>query len=165
VGLTTHLLDDAETRARAHFNPFAADGTLATSEPLPTQLDLPEKPAACNAQQRQASARLVAPMATGTRHPVFVNDGGAERLLLTSTAILHGDPGHPCVASWQADSLRGKPPSRALITGGLDRAWLFRPTVGRKRAIDLRPMQCRYDTTAVFPEALWREVGVLRSTR
>jgi hypothetical protein len=188
LGVTSLMADPFHGRAWAFFSPFLPDGTFGAPVALPTQLDLGERPRACDAAERASTARMESvlfgdgdePLYAGTRHPVLVDDPAGPKgaaaseptLLLTSSAVVHGTPAAPCVAALRALGA-GKTGTRAILSGDLTDAWLFRdvdaPPEDKDRAADAqtsgraleyRPMTCRYAPAARIPDAAWREPGV-----
>lgn len=200
IGVTTLVSEPKRGRAFATFQAFRGDGTLGPAVPLPTPFDAGESARPCAAGERKATARFEAPLFArgealfpGTRHPVLVTDlsegavGGKEMLLLTSSVVLHGTPGSPCVAAWDAFAA-GNEPASAILSGDLTNAWLFRraepttkgrvtvkPRVEAERAnpsdepgesaIEYRPMTCRKDPAAKVPDAVWNEAATFRLER
>jgi hypothetical protein len=74
--------------------------------------------------------------------------------------VLHGSVARPCLAAWSAVGLAPLPGSiSAIVTGDSARAWLFRRTPGRGRALDVRPMSCRYSPGAAVPKEIWAALG------
>ncbi len=81
LGFTTLVTDARRDRAWGYYHPFRADGTFGPVMPVPTQLDLPDRPRGCSAVERASSPRMEAPlfqggqlMFVGTRHPVMVSE-------------------------------------------------------------------------------------------
>jgi hypothetical protein len=161
------------------FQAFRGDATLGPARPLPTPFDLPASPRPCSAAARAATARFEAPMFLrghalfpGTRHPVLVLDAGSPAslpqpiVLLTSSVVLHGDPGAPCVAAWEAIAL-ARAPAAAILGGDLAQSWLFRVVPagrgGDPAAVEARPMTCRFDPGAKVPDAVWSEPATART--
>jgi hypothetical protein len=84
LGFTTLVADARRERAWGFYHPFKGDGTFGAAVPVPTQLDLADRPRACSAAERAATARMEAPLFqggqllfVGTRHPVLVIDGAS----------------------------------------------------------------------------------------
>jgi hypothetical protein len=128
--------------------------------PVPTQLDLPSLPPACGDAERQATARVVAPYMSGTRHPVLVSAGSMAWTLLSSRAVLHGTPSRPCVLGWDAQEVgRQSQEVSALIAGDMRSGWLFRVTDGG--GLQHRPLRCQPSPDEPLPDTLWREPGTV----
>jgi hypothetical protein len=183
------VADPQHLHAWAHFVGFRADGTFAPPEPVPTLLDLGDRPKPCSAADRAGTPRVVMPFWVGSgdvlfpgmRHPVLVHEprpktavGVDEPLvLLTSSAVVHGTPAAPCVAAWEAEGVARAPVS-AIIPGDPARSWLFRVSGEAPRAaagkraeaggpaIEYRPMACRLDASARIPESVWNERGTTK---
>jgi hypothetical protein len=91
------------------------------------------------------------------------------------------------VAAWDAFTLGGGPQATAILSGDLTHSWLFRAapaepasSPGRRgdasspggatsgqlvRAIEYRPMTCRFDPSVKVPEAVWNAPGAVRIER
>jgi hypothetical protein len=187
VGVYGLVADAPHGRAWAHFIGFRADGTFAPAEPVPTILDLGDRPRPCSAADRAATPRVAMPFwiggdvaFPGMRHPVLVHEPRAKNavgvdeplVLLTAGAVVHGTPASPCIAAWQADGV-SHAQATAIIPGDPARSWLFRiasetPRAAGKRApssglaIEYRPMACRFDPAARVPDTVWSEPGTSR---
>lgn len=185
VGVSVLVADAAHDRAWGHFIAFRSDGSFAPPVPVPTLLDLGERPRGCSAAERASTPRVNTPLTSeghvlfpGARHPVLVREPRAKNavgvdeayVLLTAGAVLQGTPSSPCVSAWEAPAL-GNGAAAALILGDLGRAWMFRFTSDTTRAakpgdstptLEYRAMSCRYDPAAHVPEAVWTEGGVPR---
>lgn len=81
LGFTTLVTDAHRDRAWGFYHPFRGDGTFGPLVPVPTQLDLPDRPRACSATERATTARMENPLSQGsqllfigTRHPVLVTE-------------------------------------------------------------------------------------------
>ena len=84
--------------------------------------------------------------------------------MITTGAVLHGDPAAPCVAAWEAHAI-GRAPVGAIVPGDLAQAWLFRALPRGQAgasAVEARPMSCRFDPATKIPDALWSEPATLR---
>ncbi|HLV67061.1 MAG TPA: hypothetical protein VKY73_14675 [Polyangiaceae bacterium] len=170
AGLYVEVQDDRDRSARAHVFPFQATGP-AVGAPIavPTQRDLGEQPAACDAERRARTPRVVAAPAHGSRHAVVVTDAvEGPRTLLTGAAVLHGTPSEPCAAAFSAllvptESSQSARESALVIPGAAGRSVLFRVIGSREGArLEHRPMTCRFDTSVEVPSEVHRVLGVLR---
>lgn len=144
--------------------PFAEGEPVFTSPiAVPTQGDLPALPAACSAEQRAHSPRVVAEAQHGARHPLLISDAAQVYTLFTDKAVLHGAPEQPCVAAFEASlpdaTVRdGAAPLWAIVEpgeGGV--GWLFRraeETEESASEVEFRSMSCRYDDDATAPAEL-----------
>jgi hypothetical protein len=160
VGVTVHVAVPSEPAAWASFFALGRDGKLAAPVALPTQLGLGTTPRGCSAEERRSTPRLVAPSLPGSRHPVLVRSSGEGLVLLTDWAVLHGTEAAPCLAAWGAHGVEpARGGSSAIIVGDPSHAWLFRPTPGRARALDVRPMACKYSPSSVVPKEIWSALG------
>jgi hypothetical protein len=82
LGVTTLSREPLAGRAWAAFHAFRADGSFAPPVPLATELDLADRPRACEAGDRAQGARLVTPLLAGEdalglpviRHRVRIGD-------------------------------------------------------------------------------------------
>jgi hypothetical protein len=189
VGVLTLVADPPHGRAWAQFVGFRGDGTFFPAQPVPTSLDLGERPRACTPADRSGTPRAAMPFKTrgggavlfpGARHPVLVFEPRAKnavgvadpQLLVTSAAVIHGTPASPCLAAFQADSAVRGQLIGALIPGDPARSWLFRAgydarATNKREAVappslEYRPMACRYDPNARIPEAVWTQEGTSR---
>jgi hypothetical protein len=144
--------------------PFAeGDRVFASPIAVPTQGDLPAAPAACSAQQRAHSPRVVAEAQRGLRHPVLVADAAQVHTLFTDKAVLFGTPEQPCVGAFEAslpDALvrDGSAPLWAIVGPGEGSAsWLFRrseETEESESEVEFRSMNCRLDESASAPSEI-----------
>jgi hypothetical protein len=74
--------------------------------------------------------------------------------------VLYGTLESPCVAAWSAVGLG--PSSGGLVgvlSGNLQRSWLFRATPGVRAALDVIPMACQQAPDAPLPAELWAADG------
>jgi len=162
VGVTVHVAVPGAPAAWASFFALGRDGKLAAPVALPTQLGLGTTPRGCSAEERRSTPRLVAPSLPGSRHPVLVRSSGEGFVLLTDWAVLHGTEAAPCLGAWGAHGVEpARGGSSAIIVGDPSHAWLFRPTPGRARAraLDVRPMSCKYSPAAAVPKEIWSALG------
>lgn len=159
--------DEDGTSSRAAIFPFQPNGdAVGAPVPVPSQLALGDRAAACAPERRKTTPRVVAPRATGTRHPVLVSDTvEGPRTLLTDAAVLHGSPDTACAVAFGANALSadGTPPARerALVfLDPADRSVLFR-TLGDAEAtrVEYRPMTCRFDPSLEVPGEVYRALG------
>jgi hypothetical protein len=187
VGAAEIVTDPLHQKAWAHFLGFRADGTFAPAEPVPTLLDLGERPRGCSAAERAGTPRVNVPLLQdgkpiflGARHPVIVREPRARNVasvddplvLLTAGAVLQGTPAAPCVAAWEAPAV-GHNTAGAVIQGDLAHAFVFRFSYDVPRgkrlegaepvpSLEYRPMSCHYDPAAHVPESVWSEAGTVR---
>jgi hypothetical protein len=188
VGISATVIDTARLKAWSHFIGFRPDGTFLPAEPVPTMIDLGERPRPCSTAERAGTPRVVTPffidshaLFPGTRHVVLVREPkqkgaaglGDEIVLLTSGAVIQGTVASPCISAWEAPAL-GHAGMAAVLPGDLGHAWMFRfsydaPRAAGKRTeatpvavLEYRPMACRYDPTAHPPEQVWGEPGTTR---
>lgn len=121
----------------------------------------------------------------GTRHPVLIDDGAllppddepegggrsakpASRgpapigrvAMLSEGVILRGTPSSPCVDAYAARGTSGAAVT-AIVLGDLRQGWFFRLATAAKApsagGIDVRPLRCRFDPSAVVPAAVLEE--------
>ncbi|MEJ7733681.1 MAG: hypothetical protein WKG00_31360 [Polyangiaceae bacterium] len=149
LGVTTLSREPLAGRGWAAFHAFRADGTFAAPVPLATDLDLVDRPRACEASDRAQSARLVAPLLAGEdalglaviRHRVRIGDepsparahrgpaaaapsADATVEVMTGGAIVHGTPTAACLAAWEITDDGGR--VGGVVSGDLKRGWVFR---------------------------------------
>lgn len=144
------------------FAPLLDTGRFGQGQPLPTQRDLGDAPAACTPTQRHLGLRVVAPFQTGTRHPVLVGSGNDRFAMLTERAVIRATADGPCLAGWVAVSIGHDPERLAILSGDLTEAWLLRQAGSATLAH--RPMRCALTPDVEVPEDVWRESGTLSVT-
>ncbi len=127
---------------------------------LPTQAGLGATPRACGGAN--PTARVVAPYAKGTRHPVIVTGEAGELILATSSALLQGAGGDDaCVRAWEAQPAAWSAGSRysAMISvDDLARSTLFKV---EGAGVSARAMACTLES-APLPAALVDVEGFAR---
>lgn len=156
LGVTTLARDPLAGRAWAAFHPFRGDGSFAPPVPLATDLDLADRPRACEATDRAQSARLVTPLLAGEdalglpviRHRVRVGDErAATRVAKPAPAARTAEAAEAAGADTPAELMtggaviHGAPGAACLaaweltddggrvggvVSGNLERGWLFR---------------------------------------
>jgi hypothetical protein len=150
-----HLMFLDTEHSTARWFPFAT-GTeaLGAEVEVPTQRDLPAQPSICEPSQRKDTPRVIVPAERGTRHAVMVTHTTEPiPVLRTQDAVLHGVPGRPCVAVYEAGLSRDTAGSTtlALVTPEATHgSWLFRRTEGSEE-FDARPMTCQFDASLEVP--------------
>jgi hypothetical protein len=194
IGVTSLIAERRRSRGFAYFHGFRADGTFASPVPLPTLLDLGDRPRPCSAADRAAAPRFESllfvkgeALFPGMRHPVLVSEPpsktavgiSAPLALLTAAAVAYGTPASPCVAGWEANGV-GQRNLGAVLSGDLARSWLFRgvpldpnrasgperrPDPTAAMVLEYRPMACHFDPSARIPESIWSEPGTARIER
>ncbi len=162
----------------------------AAAVPVPTVLDLGDRPRPCSASDRSTTARVEARVFTdtaggkieralfpGSGRPILVVEPqtkgavgvSAPTALMEIGTIAYGTPKSPCAAGHVARGVRSSPFTAAIVTGDLKRGFLFRPVdhaTTTKRdprataAVEYRPMTCRFDPGAKLPDAVLAEPGV-----
>jgi hypothetical protein len=159
------VLGTAEARA------FALRATGALVEPpraVPTQRDLAERPAACNAAVRDATPRVIARALPGTRHAVIVSDPvDPPRAMLTGDAVLYGTAEAPCAAGFEVSTVRTSADRAAderaiVLLDDLEHAWLLRrvePADGGLARVEYRGMSCRFEPGLEIPDELTGDPG------
>ena len=186
LGIASLVADPRHARAWAYFLGITKGGAFLPEVPLATLFDLGDRPRPCMPSDRARGVRFSVPFQAGPeqvifpgmRHPVIITARQAKTavgvdepiLLLTSDAVLFGDPTSPCIAAWEGESV-GRALVSALIPGDLERGWLFRLLTDPVRAngnapsgtppptLEYRPMSCRFDPAARVPESVWNERG------
>ena len=191
VGVVGIMSEPQASRATAQFLPYRADGRFGRVVELPTPYDLPTTPRPCKNDDRRTTVRTPVSgsssrdvMFPGLRHPVFVSEVQKDKLtssdvstLLTWGTVLYGTKENPCVAAWEAFGI-GTSGLLAVIAGDLAQAWMFRqvqdpqPASGphldrpaRRREqvmLEHRSMTCRFDSSALIPDALYQQSGAFR---
>jgi hypothetical protein len=152
------------------FFPFRAEGDVfGPPVPIATQANLGDQARACQAPERRALPRVVAPYHPGRRRPIVIRDAvDPERLFLTATAVVYGTPDKACAAAFDAEPVRTATrqevlAERALIGLSPDsRSWLFRAapdSTPYSPVIQYRPMTCRYDAELVPPQDIYAMPG------
>lgn len=133
---------------------------------VPTQADLQGELPRCSAEQRESSARVVAPLEPGVRRPVLIHDRVEPlRTLLTESAILHGTAETACIEAFDAEPIKDSPApirERALLGFELGPSWLFRVASDNARRsfrIEYRTMTCRLDPHADVPAEVFEAAG------
>jgi hypothetical protein len=168
--------DQMAASASARVLPLRASGKVTEApRSAPTQADLPGLPGPCSADTKRASARVVARLFPGTRHPVVVTDAvEPPRGMITGEAVLFGSAEEPCAAAFEVlpvTSAGTEPPpaERAiLLLDDLEHAWLIRklrePGVERT-GVEYRTMSCRFDPNLEVPEEIQRSPEALAPRR
>lgn len=167
AGLHLEVQDGMGSISRAAIFPFRATGAVVDAPvAVATQRTLGERPAACDAEQKKSTPRVVAAVQPGTRHPVVVTDAAlGPRSLVTGFAVLHGTERDPCAVAFEALSVatEGAPPSREsalILLDDLEHSVLFRVAGEREMArIEHRHMSCRFDPTLEVPLEIRRTTG------
>jgi hypothetical protein len=168
--------DQMAESASARVLPLRASGKV-TDPPrsAPTQADLPGLPSPCTAETKRASARVIARLFPGTRHPVVITDPvEPPRGMITAEAVLFGSAEEPCVAAFEvvpvtSASTDPPPAERAIVLlDDLEHAWLIRkprePGVERN-GVEYRTMSCRFDPNLEVPEEIQRSPEALAPRR
>lgn len=162
--------DAAAREQRGLVFPLRASGPVF-DPPLaaPLQSDSADPPAACDADQRASAPRVVVPFQSGTRHAVVITDAVEPlRLLVTSSAVMHGSPERACVAALDAEVVKteiGAEPQgeRAVLPlTDLAHSYLFRVlrnSQTRQETLQYRGMSCRFDAAAEVPAEAYRVPG------
>jgi hypothetical protein len=168
--------DQMAESASARVLPLRGSG--AVIEPprsAPTQADLPPLPLPCSADTKRASARVVARLFPGTRHPVVVTDAvEPPRGMISGEAVLFGSAESPCAAAFEVlpVTVGGTEPPPAergiLLLDDLEHAWLIRqsrePGVERT-GVEYRTMSCRFEPSLEVPEEIQRSPEALAPRR
>ncbi|MBM4356470.1 MAG: hypothetical protein FJ096_00010 [Deltaproteobacteria bacterium] len=142
-GIAVSVLERDRSRAMAYFVEVPRSPSSPTPVAVPTQRDLREPYRACTRDDVAGSPRVLAPYLVGTRHPVTIE--GLSEPMMTSEAVLHGDPASPCLLGWVAD-----PPSpggaRAFLPADLEASWLLRVSRGERVGVEATPVRCEFVT-------------------
>jgi hypothetical protein len=150
-----HLMFLDTSHSTSWWFPFAAgDEPLGTGIEVPTQRDLPPKPAACGMAERASSPRVIVPAERGTRHAVVITHTTEPiSVLRTEEAVLFGVPGRPCVAAYEARPPHVPVGSEAVALIAPDAArgsWFFRRAAGSEE-FEARRMSCQFDAGLEVP--------------
>lgn len=168
--------DQMAESASARVLPLRASGAVIDPpRSAPTQADLPALPTACSADTKRASARVVARLFPGTRHPVVITDAvEPPRGMITGEAVLFGSAESPCAAAFEvlpvtAGGTEPPPAERGiLLLDDLEHGWLLRQLKepGVERAgVEYRSMACRFDPNLEVPEEIRRSPEALAPRR
>jgi hypothetical protein len=130
-------------------------------EPIfaPLQRQLGDVPRACTAASASAP-RFVAPYSFGTRHAVFVRGEGADLLLATDAAVVHGASAtDACASIYEAravsNELSGPSYSALIAVDAPGTSTLFRIASGAV-GVSARAMSC-----TAAPEPLPKELATI----
>ncbi|MET0792394.1 MAG: hypothetical protein ABW061_12805 [Polyangiaceae bacterium] len=155
----------------AAFYPFHATGNvMGPAVPVPTQMNLAERPNRCSASDLTSTPRVDANSLPGTRHPVVVTDSSdPPRLFLSFGAVLYGTPENACATAFDAQELAvDNAPLRRehalLLLDDLDHSWLFRlvqDAGGSTSGVQYRTMKCHFDPDLEVPSDVYRAPGTL----
>jgi hypothetical protein len=168
--------DHTAESASARVLPLRASGAVIDPpRSAPTQADLPPLPLPCSADTKRASARVVARLFPGTRHPVVVTDAvEPPRGMITGEAVLFGSAESPCAAAFEvlpvtAAGTEPPPAERGiLLLDDLEHGWMIRqlrePGVERT-GVEYRTMSCRFDPSLEVPEEIQRSPEALAPRR
>lgn len=169
-GFWVELHEADGTRHSSMMFPLRATGAIADAPiPTPMQRDTGDKPNRCGTAHRNDTPRVVSPFQGGTRHPVVVSDPVEPlRLLLTSSAVMHGTPQDPCVAAFDAEVIALDPSigtpeqERAVLPmDDLEHSWIFRTVYdpNGEATVEYRMMSCRFDGGVEIPPETYGATG------
>jgi hypothetical protein len=169
-GMWVAMYEADGTRHASTFFPLRASGAIADAPvATPMQRDTGDKPNRCGTTHRADTPRVVSPYQGGTRHPVVVSDPVEPlRLLLTTSAVMHGTPQDPCVAAFDADVIALDPSigtpeqERAILpVDDLEHSWLFRTVYNPngEATVEYRAMSCRFDGGVEIPPETYAATG------
>jgi hypothetical protein len=168
--------DHMAQSSTARVLPLRASGAVIDPpRSAPTQADLPPLPLPCSADTKRASARVIARVFPGARHPVVVSDAvEPPRGMITGEGVLFGSAEAPCAAAFEILPVTGSgtepPPSERgiLLLDDLEHAWLLRqsrePGVERT-GVEVRMMTCRFEPNLEVPEEIQRSPEALAPRR
>jgi hypothetical protein len=168
--------DQMAESSSARVLPLRASGAVIDPpRSAPTQRDLPPLPLPCSADTKRASARVVARIFAGARHPVVVTDAvEPPRGMITGDAVLFGSAEAPCAAAFEVLPVTGSgtepPPAERgiLLLDDLEHAWMIRQVrePGAERTgIEYRTMSCRFEPNLEVPEEIQRSPEALAPRR
>ncbi len=153
----------------AAFYAFRATGSvMGAAVPVPTQVNLAERPSRCSASDLTSTPRVDANSLPGTRHPVVVTDSSdPPRLFLSYGAVLYGTPENACATAFDAqeiviDNAPLRHEQALLLLEDLDHSWLFRlvqDSGGSTSAVQYRTMKCHFDPDLEVPSDVYRAPG------
>jgi hypothetical protein len=167
-----HLAESSTARVL----PLRASGAVIDPpRSAPTQADLPPLPLPCSLDTKRASARVIARLFPGARHPVVVTDTvEPPRGMITGEAVLFGSAEAPCAAAFEVLPVTGSgtepPPAERgiLLLDDLEHAWMIRqsrePAVERT-GVEYRMMTCRFEPSLEVPEEIQRSPEALAPRR
>lgn len=149
IGFITFSSDPDAARLEAEFVSLSADGGFAAPVRVPVLSELAGRPAPCDAANRSATARVVAPELGSSAREVWVSGLGGDALRLeTDSAVLFGTVESPCLAALEAVAPEGdRTTFRSLVTPAQDTpSWLFSEerTLTGGRTVRAQPMTCAW---------------------
>lgn len=168
-GLYLQTDSNAGGSPSAAFYPFqAVASVMGAAVPVPTQVNLAERPNRCSASDLTSTPRADANSLPGTRHPIVISDASdPPRLFLSFGAVLYGTPENACATAFDAQELAVdnaplRHESALLLLDDLDHAWLFRLTQdasGSPSGAQYRTMKCHFDPDLEVPNDVYRAPG------
>ncbi len=176
AALHVEELDQDGREALARVVALRPDGPVTEApRSAPTQASLPAVPRPCGDATKRSSARVVAHVFPGARHPVVVTDAlEPPRSLVTGDAVLFGSAEEPCAASYELVPVTGTaaepaaPERGVLLLDNLSHAWLVRQVrepSAERASIEYRTMACRFEPNLEVPEEILKSPEALAPRR